>query len=129
MTAMDPTTGYGAGIHWQVAQATSLQNIVFNMVVGGRNNKQQGIFMDNGSANFMGDLIFNGGNVCMFMGNQVRLIPSLVHWFEKCLPMVAIYGSKRDFQQLPDRYLSELGLGLELQAYGLQQCWNRSGHI
>ena len=37
-------------IHWQVAQATSLQNIVFNMVVGGGTaNKQQGIFMDNGS--------------------------------------------------------------------------------
>lgn len=32
----------GAGIHWQVAQATSLQNIVFNMVVGGgTGNKQQ----------------------------------------------------------------------------------------
>lgn len=26
----------GAGIHWQVAQATSLQNIVFNMVQGGK---------------------------------------------------------------------------------------------
>ena len=39
----------GAGIHWQVAQATSLQNIVFNMVQGGGDsNKQQGIFMDNG---------------------------------------------------------------------------------
>ena len=37
-------------IHWQVAQATSLQNIQFNMVVGGgAANKQQGIFMDNGS--------------------------------------------------------------------------------
>lgn len=71
MTQMDPTSGYGAGIHWQVAQATSLQNIVFNMVQGGDKNKQQGIFMDNGSANFMGDLIFNGGNICMFMGNQV----------------------------------------------------------
>jgi glucan 1,3-beta-glucosidase len=37
-------------IHWQVAQATSLQNIQFDMVVGGGTaNKQQGIFMDNGS--------------------------------------------------------------------------------
>lgn len=44
---MPPTAG--AGIHWQVAQATSLQNLVFNMVKGGSNNKQQGIFMDNGS--------------------------------------------------------------------------------
>lgn len=37
-------------IHWQVAQATSLQNIRFEMVVDKTsNNKQQGIFMDNGS--------------------------------------------------------------------------------
>jgi glucan 1,3-beta-glucosidase len=42
-------------IHWQVAQATSLQNIQFNMVVGGgTTNKQQGIFMDNGSGKVPG---------------------------------------------------------------------------
>jgi glucan 1,3-beta-glucosidase len=41
-------------IHWQVAQATSLQNIQFNMVVGGGTaNKQQGIFMDNGSGKYL----------------------------------------------------------------------------
>jgi glucan 1,3-beta-glucosidase len=34
--------GAGAGIHWQVAQATSLQNIVFNMRTdGGDANAQQ----------------------------------------------------------------------------------------
>lgn len=38
----------GTGIHWQVAQATSLQNIRFEMHRGGENNKQQGIFMENG---------------------------------------------------------------------------------
>ncbi|KAF2400433.1 pectin lyase-like protein [Trichodelitschia bisporula] len=53
--------GRGIGIHWQVAQATSLQNIVFNMVVGGgAANRQQGIFMDNGSGGFMRDLISTG---------------------------------------------------------------------
>lgn len=46
LTAMPPTVG--AGIHWQVAQATSLQNIRFEMVRGGDENKQIGIFMDNG---------------------------------------------------------------------------------
>ena len=60
----------GAGIHWQVAQATSLQNIRFEMVKGGSDNKQQGIFMDNGSGGFMSDLTFNGGNYGMFLGNQ-----------------------------------------------------------
>ncbi|EXJ83349.1 glucan 1,3-beta-glucosidase [Capronia coronata CBS 617.96] len=60
----------GAGIHWQVAQATSLQNIVFNMCAKSPSNKQQGVFMDNGSGGFMSDLIFNGGNYGAFLGNQ-----------------------------------------------------------
>lgn len=60
----------GAGIHWQVAQATSLQNIVFNMRPKSPTNKQQGIFMDNGSGGFMSDLTFNGGLYGMFLGNQ-----------------------------------------------------------
>ena len=37
----------GTGIHWQVAQATSLYNIVFEMKRG-PGNEQQGIFMENG---------------------------------------------------------------------------------
>jgi hypothetical protein len=53
----------GAGIHWQVAQATSLQNIVFDMHDPSPTNKQQGIFMDNGSGGFFSDLTFNGGNM------------------------------------------------------------------
>ncbi|KAL8888850.1 MAG: hypothetical protein Q9192_006110, partial [Flavoplaca navasiana] len=68
LTAMPATVG--AGIHWQVAQATSLQNIRFEMVRGGDNNKQQGIFMDNGSGGLMADLVFNGGNYGAFFGNQ-----------------------------------------------------------
>ncbi|KAL4936266.1 hypothetical protein BDV06DRAFT_95871 [Aspergillus oleicola] len=69
LTALD--MGAGAGIHWQVGQATSLQNIRFEMVKGGGEaNKQQGIFMDNGSGGFMTDMTFNGGNYGMFIGNQ-----------------------------------------------------------
>lgn len=60
----------GAGIHWQVAQATSLQNVVFNMRPKSPTNKQQGIFMDNGSGGLMIDLVFNGGNYGAFLGNQ-----------------------------------------------------------
>ena len=60
-----------AGIHWQVAQATSLQNITFNMASKSTpNNKQQGIYMENGSGGYMGDLTFNGGNVGAYLGNQ-----------------------------------------------------------
>ncbi|MCJ1274617.1 hypothetical protein MMC21_002414 [Puttea exsequens] len=68
ISAMPPTAG--ACIHWQVAQATSLQNIVFSMAKSDPSNKQQGIFMDNGSGGWMTDLIFNGGNYGMFLGNQ-----------------------------------------------------------
>lgn len=64
-----PETG-GAGIHWQVAQATSLQNIVFNMHPASANNRQTGIFMDNGSGGYIGNLTFNGGNIGAFLGNQ-----------------------------------------------------------
>ncbi|EEP82172.1 hypothetical protein UREG_07037 [Uncinocarpus reesii 1704] len=69
LTSLD--RGVGAGIHWQVAQATSLQNIRFEMVRGGGDaNKQSGIFMENGSGGFMTDLVFNGGNYGAFFGNQ-----------------------------------------------------------
>jgi glucan 1,3-beta-glucosidase len=36
-------------VHWQVAQASSLHNIHFQMRRGGQTNEQTGIFMDNGS--------------------------------------------------------------------------------
>ncbi|KAI8621283.1 glucan 1,3-beta-glucosidase [Chytriomyces sp. MP71] len=60
------------GIHWQVSQATSLQNIVFNMapVVAGQKNTQRGLFMENGSGGFFSDLTFNGGAFGMVVGNQ-----------------------------------------------------------
>lgn len=68
LTAMPPSKG--TGIHWQVAQATSLQNLRFEMVKGGVENKQQGVFMENGSGGFMTDLIFNGGYYGAFLGSQ-----------------------------------------------------------
>ena len=40
------------------------------MIKGGADNKQQGIFMDNGSGGFMSDLTFNGGHYGAFFGNQ-----------------------------------------------------------
>ncbi|KAF3927655.1 hypothetical protein ABW21_db0201676 [Orbilia brochopaga] len=56
----------GTGIHWQVAQASSLINIRFEMGT----TDSQGIFMDNGSGGFMSDLTFNGGKLGAFLGNQ-----------------------------------------------------------
>jgi glucan 1,3-beta-glucosidase len=69
LTGLPMTTG--TGIHWQVAQATSLQNIEFNMIEDkSEANAQQGIWMDNGSGGFMTDLTFNGGKFGMWVGNQ-----------------------------------------------------------
>lgn len=68
----------GTGIHWQVAQATSLQNIEFNMVNDKSDgNKQQGIFMENGSGGFMTDLVFNGGRYGAWFGNQQFTVRNL----------------------------------------------------
>ncbi|KAI0645963.1 exo-beta-1,3-glucanase [Trametes meyenii] len=66
-----PTSATGTGIHWQVSQATSLINIVFQMSTA-PGNAHQGIWMENGSGGFMGakDLVFNGGKFGMWVGNQ-----------------------------------------------------------
>ncbi|PPQ78469.1 hypothetical protein CVT25_011864 [Psilocybe cyanescens] len=59
----------GTGIHWQVAQATSLMNIVVQMSTAA-NTAHQGIWMENGSGGYMGDLVFNGGKFGIWGGNQ-----------------------------------------------------------
>jgi len=65
MTAMSSTA---IGIHWQVSQATSLQNIRFEMA--GAASSQSGIFMENGSGGFISDLVFNNGGTCAIFGSQ-----------------------------------------------------------
>ncbi|KAJ7197151.1 exo-beta-1,3-glucanase, partial [Mycena pura] len=69
VTRVPATLSQGTGIHWQVAQATSLINIVFHMSTAS-NTAHQGIWMENGSGGFMGDLVFNGGKFGMWVGNQ-----------------------------------------------------------
>ncbi|KAK6330900.1 hypothetical protein TWF718_003098 [Orbilia javanica] len=75
ITAMPPMVRDGdsawmpTALHWQVAQATSLQNIHFIMSTEPGNN-QTGIFMENGSGGFIGDLTFFGGQYGMKCGAQ-----------------------------------------------------------
>ncbi|KAH8800365.1 pectate lyase superfamily protein-domain-containing protein [Xylogone sp. PMI_703] len=57
------------GIHWQVAQSTSLQNIHVTMPQGG-GTTAVGVFTENGSGGFMSDLTFFGGNIGMRVGSQ-----------------------------------------------------------
>jgi hypothetical protein len=79
----DPTA-YISGIHWQVAQGTSLENIVFYMIYNTDNpsNTQQGIYMENGSGGFLADLTFVGGNFGAYFGNQQFTTSNLV--FTNC---------------------------------------------
>ncbi|KAH8551651.1 glycoside hydrolase family 55 protein [Umbelopsis sp. PMI_123] len=64
-----PSTASSTGIHWQVAQATSLTNIVFQMSTDS-NTGHQGVWMENGSGGFMSDLVFNAGKYGLWVGNQ-----------------------------------------------------------
>lgn len=75
-------TKAAAGIHWQVSQATSLQNIVFEMAKGEAGAEQKGIFQDNGSGGFMTDLTFNGGAIGAFLGSQQFTIRNMT--FNDC---------------------------------------------
>jgi glucan 1,3-beta-glucosidase len=103
--------GAGAGIHWQVAQATSLQNIRFEMIKGGGSaNKQQGIFMDNGSGGFMSDLVFNGGLFGAFFGNQQFTTRNLT--FNDC--QTAIYMNWNWLWTLKSVAISNCQIGIDM---------------
>ncbi|KAL2814357.1 pectate lyase superfamily protein-domain-containing protein [Aspergillus cavernicola] len=64
-----PAENEVSGIHWPTAQATSLQNMVFELSAES-GNKHQGIFCESGSGGFIADLVFNGGNIAAALGNQ-----------------------------------------------------------
>lgn len=103
-------------IHWQVAQATSLQNIVFNMVQGtpGDGNNQQGIFMDNGSGGFLEDLIFYGGGVGFYTGNQQFTCRNLTFYFCE----TAIYQNWDWVFTYKSVSINNCGTGLDMSSGG-----------
>ncbi|KAK2616718.1 hypothetical protein QQS21_000330 [Conoideocrella luteorostrata] len=65
----DTTTKSVAGIHWQVAQATSLTNVA---IFASRDaaTTQMGMFTENGSGGFMSDCTIDGGKYGIYGGNQ-----------------------------------------------------------
>ncbi|KAK4249701.1 glycoside hydrolase [Corynascus novoguineensis] len=67
-TNIPPATP-ATGIHWPTSQATSLQNIVFNMPATA-DVVHVGLFMEEGSGGFLTDITFNGGATGASMGNQ-----------------------------------------------------------
>jgi len=78
------------GIHWQVAQATSLQNIHFNMPLStpDQTTTAVGIFMENGSGGFLSDLTFYGGNIGFRAGSQQYTARNLQ--FTLCLTAISM---------------------------------------
>ncbi|KAG2049894.1 glycoside hydrolase family 55 protein [Suillus hirtellus] len=71
-----PASTSAIGLHWQVSQGTSLINVVVEMSTASDNN-HQGMFMENGSGGFMGDIIFNGGKYGIQVGNQQFTVRNL----------------------------------------------------
>ncbi|KAI0509476.1 pectate lyase superfamily protein-domain-containing protein [Xylaria bambusicola] len=66
ITATD-AGAYVAALHYQVAQATSLENVE---IIANSATTQQGIFAENGSGGVMSDITFTGGNFGIYGGSQ-----------------------------------------------------------
>ncbi|KAJ3556896.1 hypothetical protein NPX13_g10039 [Xylaria arbuscula] len=58
---------YVAALHYQVAQATTLENVE---LIANSATTQQGIFAENGSGGVMSDITFTGGNFGIYGGSQ-----------------------------------------------------------
>lgn len=56
-------------IHWPSSQATSIQNVVFHLPQT-PDSDHTGIYMEEGSGGFLGDLVFYGGQWGARFGNQ-----------------------------------------------------------
>jgi glucan 1,3-beta-glucosidase len=103
-------TKAAAGIHWQVSQATSLQNIRFEMAKGEAGKDQKGIFQDNGSGGFMSDLIFNGGAIGAFLGSQQFTTRNMT--FNDC--GTAIFMNWNWLWTLKSIFINNCKLGLDM---------------
>lgn len=75
-TGVAPTTAC-TGIHWPVSQASSIQNVVFNMPTTS-GVVHVGLFIESGSGGFISDLTFNGGLYGAQLGNQQYTMRNLV---------------------------------------------------
>lgn len=106
-----PASAATTGIHWQVAQATSLVNIEFIMSTEPGNN-HQGIWMENGSGGFMSDLTFNGGRYGMWVGNQQFLSRNLI--FNDC--DTAVYMNWNWQWTFKEIQINNCNLGIDMSA-------------
>ncbi|KAE9375601.1 glycoside hydrolase family 55 protein [Stipitochalara longipes BDJ] len=82
------TVGSPACIHWQVAQATSLENVFFYMNPDKARN-QVGVFSENGSGGFMSDLTFTLGSIGLQSGGNQQFTTRAMQ-FINCTTAVAL---------------------------------------
>jgi glucan 1,3-beta-glucosidase len=68
LTSVPASTNIRA-VHWPTGQATSIQNVVFQMSTAS-GTQHEGLFVENGSGGFMTDLTFYGGMNGADLGNQ-----------------------------------------------------------
>ncbi|TVY16690.1 Glucan 1,3-beta-glucosidase [Lachnellula arida] len=81
-----PATTFINGIHWPTAQATSIQNVVFQLS-SASGTLHVGLFCESGSAGFLSDLTFNGGNIGANVGNQQFTMRGLT--FNNCVTAIS----------------------------------------
>ncbi|KAK4860839.1 hypothetical protein LT330_004570 [Penicillium expansum] len=65
----ETTTANAAGLHWQIAQATSLTNVYIS-ASSTAGTSQMGIYTENGSGGFMSGCTISGGAYGIYGGNQ-----------------------------------------------------------
>ncbi|POS78851.1 exo-beta-1,3-glucanase [Diaporthe helianthi] len=101
------------GIHWPTSQATSLQNVKFNMPTAS-GVVHVGLFIESGSGGFLSDLTFNGGATGASMGNQQYTMRNLV--FNNCVTaIIMLWDWDWTFQGLS---INNCGTGIDMSASG-----------
>ncbi|KAL1866046.1 hypothetical protein Daus18300_006947 [Diaporthe australafricana] len=103
--------GQTRAIHWPSSQATSIQNVVFQLSEA-PGNLHTGIFMEEGSGGFLADLIFQGGQYGAQFGNQQYTTRNLT--FSNC--QTAILQLWDWFWVYKDITIANCGVGINMTA-------------
>jgi len=121
-TTAIPANKAATGMHWPTSQATSLQNIVFNMPATS-DVVHVGLFIEEGSGGFMTDLTFNGGAAGASIGNQQYTMRNLK--FNNCKTGKYFRGRHATALLTVNSYHPALGLGLDIHRPVHQQLPSR----
>lgn len=109
-------SAYVAGVHYQVAQATTIENVEF---IADSSTTQQGMFAENGSGGVMSDLTFIGGNVGI---SKFSTTCSLARHLYQSRRWKSAVQCRQDYlQRLQYCGAAYLGLGLGLEEHHSQQ--------